>query len=142
MESLTANETWYLLNAEFRAQALRQPELRAPTAAAEADFHDQLGDILTGMLAHLDMRLTVEPRSAVVTVVVLDGLSTVADSRHVLDVLPRLLSALITSTSSRRGTRNGCARRESDPAGWTCRRGRRRPRCSPASRRYPGSDDG
>jgi hypothetical protein len=105
MESLTADETWYLLNAEFRAQALRQPELRAPTATAEALFHDQLAEILIGMLDRLGMRLTVEPRSAVVTIValyetmleraLLDGLPAVADSRYVTDVLPRLLSALI-----------------------------------------------
>jgi AcrR family transcriptional regulator len=106
MESLTADETWYLLNAEFRAQALRQPELRAPTATAETLFHDQLAEILIGMLDRLGMRLTVEPRSAVVTIValyetmleraLLDGLPAVADSRYVVDVLPRLLSALIT----------------------------------------------
>lgn len=110
MESLTADETWYLLNVEFRAQALRQPELRGPTAAAETRFHDQLADILLGMLDRLGMRLTVEPRSAVVTIValyetmleraILDGLSTVADSRYVLDVLPQLLSSLITRSTS------------------------------------------
>lgn len=108
MESLTADETWYLLNAEFRAQALRQPELRAPTATAEARFHDQLAEILIGMLKRLGMRLTVEPRSAVVTIValyetmleraLLDGLP-MADSRYVTDVLPRLLAALITPES-------------------------------------------
>jgi AcrR family transcriptional regulator len=106
MESLTADEAWYLLNAEFRAQALRQPELRAPTSAAEAHFHDQLAEIMTGMLDRLGMRLTVEPRSAVITIVslyetmlertLLDGQSTVAESRYVLDVLPRLLASLIT----------------------------------------------
>lgn len=109
MESLTADETWYLLNAEFRAQALRQPDLRAPTSAAEAHFHDALAGILLDMLDRLGMRLTVEPRSAVVTIValyetmlertILDGQSTVADSRYVMDVLPRLLSALITRST-------------------------------------------
>lgn len=110
MQSLTADETWYLLNAEFRAQALRQTELRAPTAAAETRFHDQLADILLGMLDRLDLRLTVEPRSAVITIVtlyetmleraLLDELPTTADNRYVLDVLPRLLSALITPRDS------------------------------------------
>jgi AcrR family transcriptional regulator len=109
MESLTADETWYLLNAEFRAQALRQPELRAPTAAEETRFHDALAAILLDMLARLGMRLTVEPRSAVVTIValyetmleraILDGQSTVAGSRYVTDVLPRLLSSLITRST-------------------------------------------
>lgn len=110
MAALASDETWYMLVAEFRAQALRQPELRGPTAAAETLFHDQLAEILLGMLDRLGMRLTVEPRSAVVTIValyetmleraILDGLSTVADSRYVLDVLPRLLASLITRSAS------------------------------------------
>ena len=105
MQSLAADETWYLLNAEFRAQALRQPELREPTAAAESRFHDALVDILQNLLGRLDMRLTVDPRSAVVTIValyetmleraILDELPDKADSRYLTDVLPRLFTALI-----------------------------------------------
>jgi AcrR family transcriptional regulator len=105
MESLAADETWYLLNAEFRAQALRQPELRGPTAAAEGRFHEAVADILQNLLGRLDMRLTVEPRSAVVTIValyetmleraILDELPDRADSRYLTDVLPRLFTALI-----------------------------------------------
>lgn len=105
MESLAADETWYLLNAEFRAQAMRQPELRGPTAAAEGRFHEALADILQNLLGRLDMRLTVDPRSAVVTIValyetmleraILDELPDKADSRYLTDVLPRLFTALI-----------------------------------------------
>ncbi|MET8757773.1 helix-turn-helix domain-containing protein [Lentzea sp. NPDC004782] len=105
MESLAADETWYLLNAEFRAQAMRQSELREPAAAAEGRFHDALGDILQNLLGRLDLRLTVDPRSAVVTIValyetmleraILDDLPDKADSRYLTDVLPRLFTALI-----------------------------------------------
>ncbi|HWD04159.1 MAG TPA: helix-turn-helix domain-containing protein [Kribbella sp.] len=105
MESLAADETWYLLNAEFRAQAMRQPDLRGPTAAAEGRFHEAVADILQNLLARLDMRLTVDPRSAVVTIValyetmleraILDELPDKADSRYLTDVLPRLFTALI-----------------------------------------------
>ncbi|WP_037367064.1 TetR/AcrR family transcriptional regulator [Amycolatopsis orientalis] len=105
LESLAADETWYLLNAEFRAQAMRQPELREPTAAAEGRFHDALAEILQNLLDRLDMRLTVDQRSAVVTIValyetmleraILDGLPDKADSRYLTDVLPRLFTALI-----------------------------------------------
>ncbi|MFE0022616.1 TetR/AcrR family transcriptional regulator [Amycolatopsis sp. NPDC059021] len=105
MESLAADETWYLLNAEFRAQAMRQPELRGPTAAAEGRFHDALADILQNLLGRLDLRLTVDPRSAVVTIValyetmleraILDELPEKADSRYLTEVLPRLFTALI-----------------------------------------------
>lgn len=105
MESLTADETWYLLNAEFRAQALRQPELRAPTAAAERRFHDALAGILLDLLGRLGLRLTVEPESAVITIVrlyetmleraILGELPDRADNRYVTEVLPRLLTALV-----------------------------------------------
>ncbi|WP_086840325.1 TetR/AcrR family transcriptional regulator [Amycolatopsis kentuckyensis] len=105
MESLTADETWYLLNAEFRAQALRQPELRAPTAAAERRFHDALAEILLDLLGRLGLRLTVDPESAVITIVrlyetmleraILDELPDRADNRYVTQVLPRLLTALV-----------------------------------------------
>ncbi|WP_372669225.1 TetR family transcriptional regulator [Amycolatopsis kentuckyensis] len=105
MDSLAADETWYLLNAEFRAQAMRQPELRAPTAAAEGRFHDELGEILQHLLGRLDLRLSVDPRSAVVTIVALyetmlqraifDALPDRADSRYLTEVLPRLFTALV-----------------------------------------------
>ncbi|MBE1493966.1 AcrR family transcriptional regulator [Amycolatopsis lexingtonensis] len=105
MESLAADETWYLLNAEFRAQAMRQPELREPTAAAERRFHDALAEILQNLLGRLGMRLTVDPHSAVVTIValyetmleraILDALPDKADSRYLTDVLPRLFTALV-----------------------------------------------
>lgn len=109
MESLTADETWYLLNVEFRAQALRQPELRAPTAAAERRFHDALAEILLDMLGRLGLRLTVEPESAVITIVrlyetmleraILDELPDRADNRYVTQVLPRLLTALVAPSN-------------------------------------------
>ncbi|NUT95974.1 MAG: helix-turn-helix transcriptional regulator [Saccharothrix sp.] len=105
MESLTADETWYLLNAEFRAQALRQEELRGPTAAAERVFHDALAAILLRMLDRLGMQPAVEPRSAVVTIIalyetmleraLLDQTPDRADDRYLTDVLPRLFAALI-----------------------------------------------
>jgi AcrR family transcriptional regulator len=106
MESLTADETWYLLNAEFRAQALRQHELRASTAAAEGVFHDAMATILLGMLDRLGLQLTVDPRNAVVTIIalyetmleraLLDELPSTADSRYLTEVLPRLFAALVT----------------------------------------------
>ena len=105
MESLTADETWYLLNLEFRAQALRQSELRAPTAAAERRFHDALAQILLDLLGRLGLQLTVEADSAVVTIVrlyetmleqaILDEIPNSADNRYLTQVLPPLLTALV-----------------------------------------------
>ncbi|MFI9812532.1 TetR/AcrR family transcriptional regulator [Saccharothrix variisporea] len=103
-ESLTADETWYLLNVEFRAQALRRPELRGPTAAAERDFHDALAAILLRMLDRLGMRPAVEPRNAVVTIIALyetvlerSLLDQEPDDSYLTDVLPRLFAALTTA---------------------------------------------
>ncbi|HTI27623.1 MAG TPA: TetR/AcrR family transcriptional regulator [Kutzneria sp.] len=102
MESLTADRTWYLLTAEFHAQALRQEELRGPTSAAQQRFHDSLAEILLSALDRLAFRLTVDPRSAVVTITglyttmlertIIDGSE---DGTYVTDVLPRLFAALI-----------------------------------------------
>ncbi|MEU5263089.1 helix-turn-helix domain-containing protein [Amycolatopsis sp. NPDC021455] len=112
VESLAADETWYLLNAEFRAQALRQPELRASTAAAEREFHDAIAGILPVLLDRLRMRLTVEPRDAVVTLIalyetmleraILDELKDTADSPYLTDVLPRLFAALIVPVEEKK----------------------------------------
>lgn len=106
MESPAADETWYLLNAEFRAQALRQPELRASTAAAEQVFHDALATLLQDMLDRLGLRLTVDPHAAVITIITLyetvlqrallhESPST-ADNSFLIEVLPRVLAALVT----------------------------------------------
>ncbi|HET9518514.1 MAG TPA: hypothetical protein VFO77_12390, partial [Actinoplanes sp.] len=106
MESLTADETWYLLNAEFRAQALRQPELRASTAAAEQVFHDALATLLQDMLDRLGLRLTVDPHAAVITIItlyetmlqraLLNESPSAADNSFLTEVLPRVLAALVT----------------------------------------------
>ncbi|UJW35751.1 TetR/AcrR family transcriptional regulator [Saccharothrix sp. AJ9571] len=103
-DSVAADTTWYLLYAEFRAQALRQPELRAATAAAEQRFHQVVAEILFGMLDRLGARLTVDPRSAVVTITALYEAmlertlideSPESGSRYLTEVLPRLVGALI-----------------------------------------------
>jgi AcrR family transcriptional regulator len=109
MEALTADETWHLLTVEFRAQALRQPELRAPTALSERRFHDALVGILVPLLDRLRLRLAVEPLSAVITIIamyetmleraILDELPHTADSRYLTEVLPRLFAALISPTT-------------------------------------------
>ena len=71
MESLAEDRTWYMLSAEFRAQALRQPELHAHTAAAETRFHVALADVLVRTLNRIGLRLTMEPRTAVVMIIAL-----------------------------------------------------------------------
>ncbi len=51
---------WYPVFAEFRAQALRRPELRAPTAAAEARFESALAAALQTAAQALDLRFAVD----------------------------------------------------------------------------------
>jgi AcrR family transcriptional regulator len=71
VQSLAADQTWYLVHAEFRIHALRQPELRAPTAAAELRFHDALAAALVDTLERHGLRLTIGARSAVTTLIAL-----------------------------------------------------------------------
>ena len=102
MESLASDRTWYLLNVEFSAQALRQAELRPLTADAETRFQDGLASILRDTLDRLGRRLTVDPHSAVITIIALYEatlkraiLTGLDDGHYVTEVLPRLLAALI-----------------------------------------------
>ena len=102
MESLASDRTWYLLNIEFTAQALRHDELLPVTAAAETRFQDGLAEIMLGTLNRLGRRLTVDASSAVVTIIALYEatlkraiLSGNDDGHYVTEVLPRLFAALI-----------------------------------------------
>ncbi|MEV6604928.1 helix-turn-helix domain-containing protein [Kutzneria sp. NPDC051319] len=102
MESLASDRTWYMLNVEFTAQALRQGDLRPPTAAAEEQFQNRLAEILLGTLDRLGRRLTVDAHSAVVTIIALYEatlkraiLTGTDNGQYVTEVLPRLFAALI-----------------------------------------------
>lgn len=96
---------WFLVSAEFRVQAMRQPGLRAQTGTAQEKFHDGLGKILTEALGRLDLTLTLSPRH---TVLVMVGLYETAlqnamfegtDNLFISDVLPALMTALIAPRS-------------------------------------------
>jgi len=102
LESLASDRTWYMLNVEFSAQALRQHELRPLTAAADERFQEALVEILLGTLNRLGRRLTVDAHSAVITIIALYEatvkraiLRDEEDGHYVTEVLPRLFTALI-----------------------------------------------
>jgi len=102
LESLASDRTWYLLNVEFSAQAMRQAELRPPTLDSETRFQEGLAEILTDTLNRLGRRLTVDAHSAVVTIIALYEatvkraiLRDEEDGHYVTEVLPRLFAALI-----------------------------------------------
>lgn len=104
LEALAADQDWYLLTAEFRAQALRRPQLRARADDAQRAFHEALTEILIGMLQRLGLRLIVDPRDAVLVLVstyeavleraILEQKGSPLDDSAATRLLPRLLSAL------------------------------------------------
>lgn len=104
LRALAADRDWFLLTAEFRAQALRRPELRARADAVQRSFHEALAEILIGMLSRLRMTLIVDPRDAVLVLVstyeavleraILGQDGSPLDDPTVTGLLPRLLSAL------------------------------------------------
>ncbi len=105
MAALASDRTWYQLNVEFSAQALRQADLRPLTADAEGRFQDALAEILLDTLEKLGRRLTVDVHSAVLTIIALyeatlkRAILRDSDDRHyVTEVLPRLFAALIVPT--------------------------------------------
>jgi AcrR family transcriptional regulator len=93
---------WYQVCAEFRVQAMRQPDLRVQTGTAQEKFHRGLGEIVTEVLSRLDLTLTLSARD---TVLVMVGLYEAAleraifegtDNLFISDVLPALMTSLIT----------------------------------------------
>ncbi|MFO7193203.1 MULTISPECIES: TetR/AcrR family transcriptional regulator [Thermocrispum] len=105
LHNLSDDVTWYLLSAEFRALALRQPELHAPTVEAENRFYAELAEILTDALRRIGMRLTADPRMVVITVTavyqamldeaLLGDLPPSGPNPYVDEMLPRLLELLV-----------------------------------------------
>jgi AcrR family transcriptional regulator len=102
LESLASDRTWYMLNVEFSAQALRQHDLRPLTVAADGRFQEALAEILLDTLTRLGRRLTVDAHSAVITIIALYEatvkraiLRDEEDGHYVTEVLPRLFTALI-----------------------------------------------
>lgn len=106
MESLASDKTWHLLIVEFRAQALRQPELHQPTAAAEERFRTELAEIMQQTLDRVGLRLAVEPLAAVLTITRLyevmlehEILDDTAHGDYLTEVLPRLFGALLVPSN-------------------------------------------
>jgi len=105
LRNIAQDVTWHLLTVEFRAQALRHPELHAPTVAAENRFHAELAEILTEVVGRLGMRLTADPRMVVITVTavyqamleeaILGDLPDTGSNPYLDDMLPRLLELLV-----------------------------------------------
>lgn len=102
---LVSDEAWFLLAIEFRVHVVRQPELREAAASVFAGFYDDLGGTLEGILDRFGVELTIGTRDAALvlasvyeTVLVrtlLERPSGVADDPSMLELIPRLLSAMI-----------------------------------------------
>ncbi|MDV6012521.1 TetR/AcrR family transcriptional regulator [Haloechinothrix sp. LS1_15] len=105
--ALVPDRQWYLLLSEFRAYALRDPELRARTERTQRHYLDRIGEILATMLGRLGITLRVSPQNAVS---VLSGIyekaleralftesEATADSELVTEVLPEIVTALVAT---------------------------------------------
>ncbi|WP_344309906.1 TetR/AcrR family transcriptional regulator [Fodinicola feengrottensis] len=106
MAPLMSDKTWYLVCAEFRVQALRQPPLRAQTEAAQEKFRQATAEVLTESLRRLGMTLTVSARDAVLVMTatyetaleraIFEEMDSPLDNRFVTEVLPIQMMGLIT----------------------------------------------
>lgn len=104
-EPLVVDKTWCRLLSEFRAQALRQPELRTYAQEELNRLADNVGQVLLDTLNQLGMTLTVRPRDAVHTLGALSEaaitqasfaeLDSANETSFMLEVLPRLASTLV-----------------------------------------------
>ncbi|GAA4612590.1 TetR/AcrR family transcriptional regulator [Saccharopolyspora hordei] len=64
-EALSADKTWYLLLAEFRAHALRDPEMRLRAGEYLDQITDEVAELMHHALDELGMRAVVDTRDAV-----------------------------------------------------------------------------
>ncbi|GAA2336836.1 TetR/AcrR family transcriptional regulator [Saccharopolyspora halophila] len=64
-ESLIADQNWYLLVTEFRAHALRDPQLRERAGGHLEKLTDAVAGLMLDALERLDLRLVVDARDAV-----------------------------------------------------------------------------
>ena len=102
MDPLINDKTWYLLTLEFRAHALRNPELRAHANEVISRIHEEFGVMLAAMCECLGIRLTVEPRDAAIVLFSLyeaaveramfENVDAPLDSTLLAEVLPRLMA--------------------------------------------------
>ncbi|KAA9160777.1 helix-turn-helix transcriptional regulator [Amycolatopsis acidicola] len=105
MEPLFSDESWFLLAAEFRAQVLRQPELRDAADAVNARFHEELAKITGSLLGRVGMRLAIPARDAMIVLVslyetaleraLMEGIDSPGANRFLTDALPRVMSSLV-----------------------------------------------
>jgi AcrR family transcriptional regulator len=64
-ESLIADQNWYLLVTEFRAHALRNPQLRERAGEHLERLNEAVAELMLGALDRLNLRIVVDARDAV-----------------------------------------------------------------------------
>jgi AcrR family transcriptional regulator len=102
MDPLINDKNWYVLTVEFRAQTLRNPDLRAKANEVISHIHEDLGAMLAAMCERLGITLTVSPRHAAIVLFSLyeaaleramfENVDVPLDSPLLAEVLPQLLS--------------------------------------------------
>jgi AcrR family transcriptional regulator len=104
-EPLVADRYWYLLITEFRAHALRNPDLQALARAALEHVTEYVGEMMREALDRLGLELVVSARDAVAAFVAVyeaevervsfAGTDSAEATSLLTEVVPRLVSALV-----------------------------------------------
>lgn len=106
IEFFARDSKWYLLCAEFEAQAMRQPDLRGPVHDLKARLYDGLAVPLEKLLKAYGVRFTIDPLDASHMLAalyesalqrsLLDGDANPGGQTYVRDVIPKVVAALLT----------------------------------------------
>ncbi|HEU5222078.1 MAG TPA: TetR/AcrR family transcriptional regulator [Candidatus Lumbricidophila sp.] len=105
IEFFARDAKWYLLCAEFEAQAMRQPDLRGPVHDLKARLYDGLAGPLERLLEAYGVRFTIDPLDATHMLAalyesalqrsLLDGDANPGAQSYVREVIPKVVAALL-----------------------------------------------
>jgi len=102
LEPLVTDQTWYLMAVEFKAIALRDPDLFADVRESVTRLDRELAEVLTGLFDQVGIELAMPIEDAATVLsglyemavdrVVFDQARTPLESPFITEVLPRLLT--------------------------------------------------
>src|SRR5699024_8995148 len=102
LEPLVTDQTWYLMAVEFKAIALRDPDLFADVRESVTRLDRELAEVLTGLFDQVGIELAMPIEDAATVLsglyemavdrVVFDQARTPLESPFITELLPRLLT--------------------------------------------------
>lgn len=111
LEPLVTDQNWHLMTVEFKAIALRDPELFASVRELVTRLDRELAEVLTSLLHEvgIELAMPVEDAAAVLATlyetaverVMFDGARTPLESPFITEVLPRLLTDSLLNPPAR-----------------------------------------